>query len=199
VGYNQPAKGESFSPRDHPEWVGKLFVIYPTDFGTVQFEDGPSDIVTADVIIADLIDPETQRPKVLQGARIGGKALVPAIKGYVGTGDAALGRLRQLPAKGAKSGAYVLDEHTDAEIALATQVEAANANWRGTYAQPAATPTGAVSAAPATATPAPAAAAAGAPWFGTDTALLTKLLQNGVANATTLDYATAQLIGASFA
>ena len=200
MAYAQPAKGESFSPRDHPEWWGKLFIIYPTEAGIVQFEDGPTEIVTADVLIADLVDPETQKPKVIQGARIGGKALVPAVKKYVGTTDAALGRLRQLPANGAKSGAFVLDEHTAADITLATHTEAAQPGWRGGYGQPAAaTPTGAASGVPATATPAPAAAAAGAPWFATDTALVTKLVANGVASFATLDYATAQPIGASFA
>lgn len=199
MAYSQPVKGESFSPRDHPEWANKLFVIYPTEVATVQFEDGPSEVVTADVMIVDLIDPETQRPKVMQGARIGGKALVPAIRKYVGTPDAALGRLRQLPPKGAKSGAFVLDDHTDAEIALATQAEASNAGWRGGYGQPVAAsgpPTGAASPAPATAAP-----AAGSPWYGTPegAALLGKLVSNGVANATTFDLATAQMVGASFA
>jgi hypothetical protein len=204
VAYETADKGEKFSPRDHPEWVGKLFLIYPTELNVVQFQDDkgvpqPTDVVTADVAILDLIDPETGQPKVLLGARIAGKALVPQIKGKVVSGNAALGRLRQLPAQGAKSGAYVLDnEFTQADVALAERQDAHD--WRGKYGTPAqaATPTGGVSAAPATPTPAPAAPAAGVPWFATDTALLTKLLSNGVANATTLDHATAQLIGQSF-
>jgi len=196
VAYSQPAKGESFSPRDHPEWANKLFVIYPTAADIVQFEDGPSEVVTADVMIVDLIDPATSKPKLLLGARIGGKALVPAIKKYVGTTDAALGRLRQLPPKGAKSGAFVLDDHTDAEIALATSAEASNAGWRGGYGQPAGPPTGVASPVPATAAP-----AAGSPWYATaeGAALLGKLVSNGVANAVTFDLATAQMVGASFA
>lgn len=204
MGYAQPAKGEKFSPRDHPEWVGRLFIIYPTSAGDVTFEDGPARIVTSDVLIADLIDPETQKPKVLQGARIGGKGLVPAIEKYVGTGDAALGRLRQLPAQGQKSGAYILDEHTQQDIALATQVESQLGDWRGVYGQPTgagvtgAAPTGAASVPAATPTPAAAPPAAGAPWYATDTALLQKLLANGVSSAVSLDYATAQQIGASF-
>lgn len=204
MAYETADKGEKFSPRDHPEWVGKLFLIYPTEVNVVNFvndktnQPEPTDVVTADVAILDLIDPETQRPKVLLGARIAGKALVPQIKGKVVSGNAALGRLRQLPAQGAKSGAYVLDnEFTPADVQMA---EAQDANdWRGKYGTPAAVPTGGVSAAPATPTPAAAAPVAGAPWFATDTALAQKLASNGVANFTTLDYATAQMIGASFA
>lgn len=202
MAYETADKGEKFSPRDHPEWINKLFLIYPTEVNVVQFQDDkgqpqPTDVVTADVAILDLIDPETGQPKVLLGARIAGKALVPQIKGKVERKSAALGRLRQLPAQGAKSGAYVLDnEFTPADEQLAVAQD--QKQWRGSpYGQPT-VPTGGVSAAPATPTPAPAAPAAGAPWFATDTALLTKLLANGVANATTLDHATAQLIGQSF-
>lgn len=201
MAYETSDKGEKFSPRDHPEWIGKLFLVYPTEVNTVQFQDDkgqpqPTDVVTADVAILDLIDPETQRPKVLLGARIAGKAIVPQIKGKVTSGNANLGRMRQLPAQGAKSGAYVFDnEFTPADEAAATAQDAGD--WRGKYGAPA-TPTGAASAAPATPTPGAAAPAAGAPWFATDTALMQKLVQNGVANFATLDHATAQMIGASF-
>lgn len=198
MAYETSDKGEKFSPRDHPEWIGKLFLVYPTELNVVQFQDdkgvpSPTDVVTADVAILDLIDPETGRPKVLLGARIAGKAIVPQIKGKVVSGNANLGRMRQLPAQGAKSGAYVFDsEFTPADEHLAKQQDVAD--WRGKYgAAPAGPPTGVASPAPAT--PAPAA---GAQWYVTDTALLTKLLSNGVANAVSLDYATAQLIGASF-
>lgn len=203
MAYETADKGEKFSPRDHPEWVGKLFLVYPTEVNTVNFQDDkgqpqPTEVVTADVAILDLIDPETQKPKVLLGARVAGKALVPQIKGKAVSGNAALGRLRQLPAQGAKSGAYVLDnEFTPADVAMA---EAQDANdWRGKYQTPQGPPTGAASAATATPTPGAAAPAAGAPWFASDTALMQKLVQNGVANFNTLDYATAQMIGASFA
>lgn len=201
MAYETSDRGEKFSPRDNPSWIGKLFLVYPTELNVVQFQDdkgvpSPTDVVTADVAILDLIDPETGKPKVLLGARIAGKAIVPQIKGKVISGNANLGRMRQLPAQGAKSGAYVFDtEFTAADEQLAKQQDAAD--WRGKYG--ATPPTGAASPAAATATPVPAINGQAAPWFATDTALLTKLLSNGVANATTLDHATAQLIGASFA
>lgn len=197
MAYEAAEKGEKFAPRDHPEWINKLFLIYPTDASTVQFEDGPSEIVTADVAIIDLIDALTAKPKVLLGARIGGKALVPQIKPKIAKATAALGRLRQLPAQGAKSGAFVLDnEFTPAEAQLADAFELTG--WRTKFEQ-AGPPTGTASAAPATATP--AAAVSSGPWFANPdgAALLQKLLANGVANAPTLDHATALMIGASFA
>lgn len=209
MAYETADKGEKFSPRDHPEWIGRLFLIYPTALETVVFHDEktneprPTEMVTADVAILDLTDPETGRPKVLLSAHIGNKALVPQIKGKVTSGNAALGRLRQLPAQGAKSGAYVLDnEFTPADEQLAIQQD--QTDWRGKYGGASGSPTGgAASAAPATTTPAAAAPVAaapgGAPWYATDTALAQKLASNGVANFTTLDYNTAQMIGASFA
>lgn len=204
MAYETADKGEKFSPRDHPEWIGQLFLIYPTAVDTVVFHDEktneprPTEIVTADVAILGLIDPETGKNRVLLGAKIGNKALVPQIKNKVGSGNAALGRLRQLPAQGAKSGAYVLDNEftaTDEQAATAQD----QTDWRGKYGAAQATPTGGVSVAAATATPAPVVGGATAPWYATDTALAAKLAQNGVANFTTLDYNTAQMIGASFA
>lgn len=192
----QPDKGEKFTPRDHPEWLGKLFLIYPTEANVVQFEDGPAEMITADVAVVDLIDPETGKAKIMKGARIGGKAMVPQIKPKLSKANtAAAGRLRQLPAQGQKSGAYVLDDMSDADMQLAQQFDATP--WRSGVEQPAAPagpPTGAASQPQAT----PPPAAGGTPWFVTDPALLTKLAQNGVANPTTLDYNTAQMIGASF-
>lgn len=209
MGYEQPEKGEKFSPRDnHPAWIGKLFLIYPTEVNTVIFkdertnEDRPTEVVTADVAIVDLIDPETGKPKVLKGARIAGKGLVPQIKPKLARPNtAAAGRLKQLPAQGQKSGAYVLDEFAPQDAAALDAFDAQP--WRSTYEQPGAAvpPTGAASAVPATAVPAPAAAAAGAPWFATPdgAALLQKLNANGIANAHTFDHATAVAVGATFA
>jgi hypothetical protein len=204
VPYEQPEKGEKFSPRDHPEWLGKLFLIYPTEFNVVNFrdertgEERPTDVVTADVAIVDLIDPETGKPKVLKGARIAGKGLVPQIKPKLSRPNtAAAGRLKQLPAQGQKSGAYVLDEFAPADAA---QLDAFDAtNWRNNVEQPAPPTTGNAYTPPATAaTPAPAAAASG-PWFANPegAALLQKLLANGISNAAQLDHASALQIGAT--
>lgn len=209
MAYETSDKAEKFSPRDHPDWIGRLFLVYPTEVNNVVFVDdkgvpSPTDVVTADVAILDLIDPETGKNKVLLGARIAGKAIVPQIKGKVSSGNANLGRLRQLPAQGAKSGAFVFDtEFSGADEAMAKIQD--SVDWRGKYG--AAPPTGVASPAPATAyqappaTPGTVASTAAGPWYGTPegAALLGKLVSNGVANATTFDLATAQLVGASFA
>lgn len=122
--FNQPAKGDKFTPRDHPEWLGKLFLIYPDSCAPQTFNrpDGTqdtSDIVEADVAIIDLIDPQTGQPTTLSGARIGGKGLVPQLRKMIGS--MVLGRLTKLPSQGQKDGAYVLADFTpdDAQIATA--------------------------------------------------------------------------------
>lgn len=209
MSFEQPATPEKFSPRDHPEWIGRLFLIYPTSVDMVTFnnDDGtpkaPSEVVTADVAIVDLIDPQTGRPVILKGARIGGKALVPQIKPYASKHNtAAAGRLKQLPGQGAKNGAYVLDNFAPEDGPTLNAFDATD--WRGTYQQPAP----AVAAQPAqvayqaplgagpTATPAAPTASPGAPWFasGDGPAVLGKLVANGIANAATLDEQTARMI-----
>jgi hypothetical protein len=126
--YEQPDKGESFSPSKHPEWLGKLFLFWPESVDTVNFTrpDGtqdPTDMVTCDVAIIDLPDPqEGGRPKFIKGARIGGSALAPQVKKKIG--KKVLGRLAQAPGQGAKSGAYFIADFTPADVQLAEQYEA---------------------------------------------------------------------------
>lgn len=122
--FQQPAKGDKFTPRDHPEWLGKLFLIYPDSCSPQTFNrpDGTqdtSDIVEADVAIIDLIDPQTGQPTTLSGARIGGKGLVPQLRKMIGA--MVLGRLTKLPSQGQKDGAYILADFSpeDAQIATA--------------------------------------------------------------------------------
>lgn len=209
--YGQPDKAEKFSPRDNPQWLGKLFLIYTNEVDTVVFTkpDGsqdPTKIAHGDVAIIDLIDPQTGKATILLGARIGGKALVPQLTKNAGTGIATLGRLRKLPAQGQKEGAYVLDDYTPADGALADQFEAIAGDWRGKFSQPAPTPPAAaatpgVSTAaltPPTAVAPPAAAVSG-PWFTTPAgiALLPKLYANGVDVQGIGDLATAKLVANS--
>jgi hypothetical protein len=129
VSYDQPDHGAKFTPRDHPEWLGKLFLIFPESVETVNFNrpDGtldPTDMVTADVAIIDLPDPQNQgKPTFLQGARIGGSALVPQLKKKIG--KKVLGRLNQTPAQGQKSGAYFLADFSPQDVQTAEQYEAA--------------------------------------------------------------------------
>ncbi|MBW8087772.1 hypothetical protein IGW14_06855 [Streptomyces hygroscopicus subsp. hygroscopicus] len=121
--FNQPGKGDKFTPRDHPEWLGKLFLIYPDSCSPQTFNrpDGTqetSDIVEADVAIIDLIDPQTGQPTTLSGARIGGKGLVPQLRKMVGS--MVLGRLTKLPSQGQKDGAYILADYTPEDAQTAT-------------------------------------------------------------------------------
>lgn len=136
--FAQPDKGERFAPRDHPEWVGRLFIIYPDSVSQHMGKSStgqpePYEAVEADVAIVDLINPETGQPKVLTGVRIGGKSLVPQIKKHCG-GGMVLGRLTQGQSSAEKSGAYYLAEYTDADVQLATQY--INTHPRNQFTQP---------------------------------------------------------------
>ncbi len=136
--FAQPDKGDRFTPRDHPEWVGRLFLIYP-DSVSQQMGTGPTgqpepyEAVEADIAIIDLINPETGQPTVLRNARVGGKALVPQIKKHCG-GGMVLGRLAQTAAQGSKSGAFYLADYADADVQVATQY--INAHPRNQFTQP---------------------------------------------------------------
>jgi hypothetical protein len=201
VSYSQPEAAEKFTPSDHPEWLGKLFLVHPTYVEDVQFkpDEAPTKIVTADIAIVDLIDPRTGSAVILRGVSIGGKLLAPVLAKYIGQDDP-LGRLYQKPRQGEKSGAYFLDNFTPADVEQAIAFEKANPTWRGGYAQPVATavPPSAVQMPPASAAAAPVAAANGAvPWFHdpANAVLVGKLSTSGVANWTALDLTTAQMIG----
>lgn len=122
-----PDKGDRFTPRDNPEWLGKLFIIRPNSVEKVTFkqDEGPQDVVEAYVAIVDLIDPQTGRPKVMTKASIGGKGLVPQLKAKVG--EMVLGRLLQTPAQGEKSGAYMLSmEQSPQDVQIGMAYIAAN-------------------------------------------------------------------------
>lgn len=151
--FAQPDKGDRFTPRDHPEWVGRLFLIYPDSvtqqMGTnAQGQPEPYESVEADIVIIDLPNPETGQPTTLTNARVGGKALVPQIKKHCG-GGMVLGRLAQTAAQGQKSGAFYLADYSDADVQQATQY--INTHPRNQFTQP-------------TAQQAPAAAPQAQPW-----------------------------------
>lgn len=140
--YQQPGKADKFAPRDNPTWLGRLFLIYPDSCTPQTFNrpDGTqetSDVVTADVIIIDLPDPQTGQPTRLEGARIGGKGLVPQLRKAVGA--MVLGRLSKLPSQGQKDGAYVLQDWTPQDAAMADAYTERNPR-PSPYAQPAAQP-----------------------------------------------------------
>ncbi|MFJ4828462.1 hypothetical protein ACIP79_00750 [Streptomyces sp. NPDC088747] len=136
--FAQPDKGDRFTPRDHPEWLGRLFLIYPDSVSQQMGTNGqgqpePYEVVEADVVIVDLVNPETGQPTVLTNARIGGKAIVPQIKKHTG-GGMVLGRLAQTAAQGQKSGAFYLADYSDADVQTATQY--INAHPRNQFTQP---------------------------------------------------------------
>lgn len=136
--FAQPDKGDRFTPRDHPEWLGRLFIFYPDSVSQHMGTDNngqpaPYEAVEADVAIVDLINPETGQPTVLSNARVGGKSLVPQIKKHCG-GGMVLGRLAQSPAQGQKSGAFYLAEYSDADVQIATQY--INTHPRNAFTQP---------------------------------------------------------------
>lgn len=118
--------------------MGRLFLIYPDSVSPQTFNrpDGTqetSDVVTADVIIIDLTDPQTGQPTRLEGARIGGKGLVPQLRKMMGS--MVLGRLNKLPSQGQKDGAYVLADFTPQDGAMASAYVAANPRTNQ-FAQP---------------------------------------------------------------
>jgi hypothetical protein len=137
--FAQPDKGDRFTPRDHPEWLGRLFLIYPDSVETRMGQDNnnqpaPYDVVVGDVAIVDLPNAETgQTFTLLKNASIGGKALVPQLKKQLGA--MVLGRLAQTAAQGSKSGAYYLADYTDADVAQG--MAHIQANPRQQFAQPA--------------------------------------------------------------
>lgn len=96
-------------------WLGKLFMVRPNYNTTIVFDPtaGPKDIVNAFVVILDLIDPQTGKPTVIDGANIGGAGLVPQLRNKVD--QLVLGRLEQSPAQGQKSGAFKLNANYTAE------------------------------------------------------------------------------------
>lgn len=98
-----------FSPQQHPEWLNKLFLIRPNYATQITFDpsQGPKDVVNAFVVILDLIDPATNKPTVIDGASIGGAALVPQLRDKIDS--LVLGRLEMSAAQAGKNPAYKLN------------------------------------------------------------------------------------------
>jgi hypothetical protein len=135
VSYAQPAQqGDKvdFKNRGH-EFLGKLFLIFPDRVMTdVETSQGAKDrVVVADVVIIDLIDPQTGQPEVYTESWIFPTVLVnqtaPEIGGKV------LGRLTQ-GANTKGSPPWMLTDYTPQDAALAEQYEASHP--RNAPAQP---------------------------------------------------------------
>lgn len=85
MSYDQPDKSDGFKPSEHPEWLGRTFLVWPVSEETVVFtrDNGDADptlMVTADIAIIDLMDPMTGQPVFLENAKVGGKMLAPKIR-----------------------------------------------------------------------------------------------------------------------
>lgn len=87
------SSGEFFSPSKHPEYVGRLFIVWPTQVRSHTFkpDEGPQTLVDADIAIVDLPNPQTGQPTVFKDATIGGKVLTGQLADRVG--NIVLGRL----------------------------------------------------------------------------------------------------------
>lgn len=94
--FNQPsATGDAFNPKDHPEWLGKLVLAYPTSYEQgIPTTFGEKDAVKADIVFLDLPDPQTGQPFVLSDALIFSAVIVGQLKNSVPDGMV-LGRLMQ--------------------------------------------------------------------------------------------------------
>lgn len=136
--FAQPGKaGDFFSPRNNPEWLGKLFIFYPDGVVTKTFnpDEGPKEFVIADVAIVDLVDPQTGQPVFIKGATIGGTALVPALnRDRLGT--MVLARLRKGAPQGQKDGAYYLEtEQSPQDITMGSAYVASHPRQQFTQPQ----------------------------------------------------------------
>lgn len=177
MSYDQPDKGEGFKPSDHPEWMGQIFLIWPTSEETVNFtrdngEADPTLMVTADVAIVTVTDAVTGKPVFIKDAKIGGKGLAPAIRPNK-PNRKILGKMAWKQA--AKGKTYFLEVPDSASpewaqmVTFAEQYEAANP--RQAYSAP--TPAAAPVATPAPWGAPPPAPGAPAPAWGSPVAQLT--------------------------
>lgn len=77
-----PASGDRFDPKNHPEWMGALFLIWPTKVNDAKQWDPKyeaSETVSADMVILDRVGPDGQ-PVVLKDTMVFGQVLVAQFK-----------------------------------------------------------------------------------------------------------------------
>jgi len=131
--YEDPGSGGSFTPSKHPEWVGKLFLIWPIRVDARKYpskQPGQQgvmedvEVVVGDVACIDIMDPETGKPLFLKSCDIGGKGMVRNLREKVGR--KVLGRLYAGPATNGSGGTfYALNKPEESDKALAHQYEQA--------------------------------------------------------------------------
>jgi hypothetical protein len=156
--FQQPGVGgDKFEAANHE---GHLLLFFPTVFRA----DVPTTMGTSDCVDAKIVNLSTGQ--VLEDAKVWGKAMVPQLKGAVPDGMV-LGWLGKGQAKGGNSAPWIIQPHTEADVAAAEAYLAANP--RNQFGQPQGQPAPQQQApawgqqAPAPASPAPATGGWGNP------------------------------------
>lgn len=127
--FQQPgAGGDSFSPKDHPEWAGALFLFLPTEYiQSISTSNGDTDAVRANAVILATGPQHGSQPLnppvKLDNTIVFPRALVGSLKGSIG--GMVLGHLAQGENKKG-SPPWILTDHTPEDAALATQYLAQN-------------------------------------------------------------------------
>jgi hypothetical protein len=131
--FSQPsAGGDQFDAKNHN---GHLLIVIPKSFSAeTPTAHGISPSADVDIIVVDDIDPATGMPRIYVNARLFGN-LAKSVSRDIG--GQVLGRLGQVPTQRGNP-AWVLQNYTDADVALATP--ALNAYQAGQFKQPDAAP-----------------------------------------------------------
>ena len=123
--FQQPGVGgDKFEAANHE---GHLLLFFPTVFRA----DVPTTMGTSDCVDAKIVNLSTGQ--VLEDAKVWGKAMVPQLKGAVPDGMV-LGWLGKGQAKGGNSAPWIIQPHSEADVAVAEAYLAANP--RNQFAQP---------------------------------------------------------------
>lgn len=118
--FSQPsAGGDQFDAKDYN---GRLLIVYPKSFSAeTPTAHGISPSADVDIVVVDAIDPATGAPKYFQNARLFGNLAKSVSRDL---GGQVLGRLGQVPTQRGNP-AWVLQNFTDQDVALATPADAA--------------------------------------------------------------------------
>ncbi len=120
MSFSQPsAGGDQFDAKDYN---GRLLIVYPKSFSAeTPTAHGISPSADVDIVVVDAVDPATGMPKYFQNARLFGNLAKSVSRDL---GGQVLGRLGQVPTQRGNP-AWVLQNYTDQDVALATPADAA--------------------------------------------------------------------------
>lgn len=123
MAFSQPsAGGDQFDAKDYN---GRLLIVYPKSFSAeTPTAHGISPSADVDIVVVDAVDPATGMPKYFQNARLFGNLAKSVSRDL---GGQVLGRLGQVPTQRGNP-AWVLQNFTDADVALATPADQAYQN-----------------------------------------------------------------------